>query len=59
MILNCFVCVGSPEDERFMVCCDRCDDWFHGECLNMSEEVMELYNNNPDLDFICPFCIAT
>jgi len=57
--LELFCLCRQPEDERFMVCCDRCDDWFHGECLNMSEEVMELYNNNPDLDFICPFCIAT
>ena len=57
--LELFCLCRQPEDERFMVCCDICDDKFHGEYLNISEEEMELFNDNPDLDFICPFCIAT
>jgi hypothetical protein len=48
----------QPENELFMVCCDRCDEWFHGDCINMSEEETEKYLNDPKLDFICPFCIA-
>ena len=57
--LELFCLCRQPEDERFMVCCDKCNDWFHGECLNMSEEEVETYKDNPDLEFICPLCIAT
>lgn len=49
----------EPEDERFMVCCDECDEWYHGECLDLSEQETETYKNDPDVDFICPFCIVT
>ena len=21
----------QPEDGRFMICCDQCDKWYHGE----------------------------
>lgn len=52
------ICRGV-EDERFMICCDKCQDWFHGECINMSENEMQAYEFDPDLEFICPFCIVT
>ena len=57
--LELFCLCRQSEDERFMVCCDKCDDWFHGECLNMSEEEMAAYKGKPDLEFICPLCVAT
>ncbi|KAI8357789.1 hypothetical protein BD560DRAFT_197126 [Blakeslea trispora] len=31
---------------RFMIACDRCDDWFHGECIGIKEtesEFIDLY----------------
>lgn len=34
--LELFCLCRQPEDERFMVCCDKWEDWFHQECLNMS-----------------------
>ena len=46
----------QPENELFMVCCDTCDEWFHGDCIQMSEEGIEKYLNDPTLEFICPFC---
>ncbi|EDO38102.1 predicted protein [Nematostella vectensis] len=56
--LKFFLLGRQPEDERFMVCCDNCDEWYHGECLGMSTEDIEMYKN-PEQDFICPFCIIT
>jgi hypothetical protein len=29
-----------------MIACDRCDDWFHGECIGINEkesEFVDLY----------------
>ncbi|KAJ2965561.1 hypothetical protein NQ176_g10556 [Zarea fungicola] len=34
------LCQG-PDDHRWMICCEGCDDWFHGECINLSKEVGE------------------
>ncbi|XP_047145708.1 PHD finger protein 3 isoform X1 [Hydra vulgaris] len=25
-----------PHGNRFMICCDLCEDWFHGECVGIS-----------------------
>ncbi|CAB3988493.1 Chromatin modification-related YNG2 [Paramuricea clavata] len=41
----------SPDDERFMVCCDGCDNWFHGECVNITEEEAELLP-----EYFCCYC---
>lgn len=45
------LCQG-PDDHRWMICCEGCDDWFHGECINLSKEVGE----NLIEKFICPRC---
>lgn len=40
------VCRQSYDATRFMIACDRCDDWFHGECININEkesEFIDLY----------------
>lgn len=29
---------GGPSDGRFMLCCSKCDSWFHGACINVTEE---------------------
>lgn len=46
----------QPENGRLMICCDECDEWFHADCIDLSEKDKETYKNNPDIDFICPFC---
>ncbi|KAF7732074.1 hypothetical protein EC973_006329 [Apophysomyces ossiformis] len=36
----------KPYDARFMIACDRCNQWFHGECVGISEaegEFIDLY----------------
>ncbi|OAA60652.1 Zinc finger, FYVE/PHD-type [Cordyceps fumosorosea ARSEF 2679] len=45
------LCQG-PDDHRWMICCEGCDDWFHGECIDLSKEVGE----NLIEKFICPRC---
>jgi hypothetical protein len=29
---------GGPSDGRFMLCCNKCNSWFHGACINVTEE---------------------
>ena len=49
----------QPEDGQFMICCDSCDKWFHGDCIAMSEEEAEKYMSDLELKFICPLCVVT
>ena len=51
------VCRGY-EDGRFMICCDSCDEWYHGECIGIDETERKKYLET-DILFICPFCQAT
>ena len=40
----------------FMICCDKCSDWFHGRCVKITRSMArELIDNG--LDFICPKCV--
>lgn len=42
---------GQPHaDGRFMVRCDRCHDWFHGECVGFDEDA------DTDVEFACARC---
>ncbi|KAG2186650.1 hypothetical protein INT44_002874 [Umbelopsis vinacea] len=45
------ICRKPYDKPRFMIACDECDQWFHGECVGMSERdggLIELY--------YCPGC---
>ncbi|KAI7898803.1 uncharacterized protein BX663DRAFT_523535 [Cokeromyces recurvatus] len=40
------ICRQPYDARRFMIACDRCDDWFHGECMGINEkesEFIDLY----------------
>ncbi|CAL8092895.1 unnamed protein product [Orchesella dallaii] len=48
----------QPHNNRFMICCDRCEDWFHGKCVNVTKsqgKAMELKN----IPWHCPDCKKT
>ena len=44
---------GRVEDGSFMVGCDNCDNWYHGECVGVSKEDANSLENYP-----CPNCTA-
>ncbi|EAU93019.2 hypothetical protein CC1G_06739 [Coprinopsis cinerea okayama7 len=46
------VCKTKYDQERAMIACDRCDDWYHMQCVNMPELVADLVDQ-----FFCPPCI--
>lgn len=47
------ICRG-PDDHRWMICCERCEDWFHGECVHISKDIGESLIEK----FICPNCTS-
>ncbi|KAJ3576668.1 hypothetical protein NP233_g296 [Leucocoprinus birnbaumii] len=46
------VCKTKYDEERVMIACDRCDEWYHMACVNMPENEAELIDQ-----FFCPPCI--
>uniref|UniRef100_A0A8C9KM29 TFIIS central domain-containing protein n=1 Tax=Panthera tigris altaica TaxID=74533 RepID=A0A8C9KM29_PANTA len=54
--LSCFpVLIPLLYNFRFMICCDRCEEWFHGDCVGISEARGRLLERNGE-DYICPHC---
>lgn len=45
------ICRG-PDDHRWMICCEKCEDWFHGECIKLDKGIGESLIEK----FICPNC---
>ncbi len=44
---------GGPSDGRFMLCCDRCSKWYHGQCLSISKD-----NVDEEAEWKCPECMG-
>jgi len=42
----------GPDDHRWMISCDVCEDWFHGECVSLDKEIGEKLVER----FVCPNC---
>lgn len=42
----------GPDDHRWMISCDVCEDWFHGECVDLNKEIGEKLVER----FVCPNC---
>jgi len=49
---NLYCLCKKPDNHKWMIGCDGgCDDWFHGDCVNMKQADEELVDK-----FICPMC---
>lgn len=46
----------EPHNNRFMICCDKCEDWFHGTCVGVTR-AMGRQLEAKGLEWICPNCV--
>ncbi|KAK7418632.1 hypothetical protein QQX98_003821 [Neonectria punicea] len=44
----------GPDDHRWMIFCENCEDWFHGECIHLNKDIGESLIEK----FICPNCTS-
>ncbi|PSR94027.1 hypothetical protein BD289DRAFT_163937 [Coniella lustricola] len=45
------ICRG-PDDHRWMISCDVCEDWFHGQCVGVEKTIGEALI----VRYVCPAC---
>lgn len=45
----------KPYNNRFMLCCDKCDQWFHGSCVGVTRRQGKNIEREK-LDWCCPNC---
>lgn len=46
----------QPHNNRFMICCDSCEDWFHGKCVNVTK-AMGQEMEEKGIEWRCPSCV--
>lgn len=45
------ICRKPYDETQFYICCDKCQDWFHGRCVG----ILQCEAENID-EYICPNC---
>lgn len=45
----------QPHNNRFMIACDKCEDWFHGKCVNVTKALGKEYELMGK-QWLCPTC---
>ncbi|KAK9888802.1 hypothetical protein WA026_001025 [Henosepilachna vigintioctopunctata] len=45
----------QPHNNRFMICCDTCEEWYHGKCVNITK-TMGQQMEEEGREWICLFC---
>ncbi len=48
------ICRGFYDPELWMICCDECEVWFHGKCLNMKKSMSDSIAS-----YVCANCEAS
>lgn len=48
------VCQQLYDPERMMIACDRCDNWYHNDCVGIDDDDVEIVDQ-----FICPNCASS
>ncbi|KAI0374210.1 hypothetical protein BV20DRAFT_936099 [Pilatotrama ljubarskyi] len=46
------ICKTKYDEDKVMIACDRCDEWYHTRCLKMNDLEVDLIDQ-----FVCPPCI--
>ncbi|XP_035794451.1 death-inducer obliterator 1-like [Anopheles albimanus] len=46
----------QPHNNRFMICCDSCEDWFHGKCVNITKAMGQQMEHD-GIEWTCPNCL--
>ena len=41
----------------FMICCDQCEEWYHGDCVGISVGQGKRMEREGK-EYICPVCVA-
>lgn len=47
----------QPHNNRFMIACDKCENWFHGKCVNVTKALGKQYELMGK-EWRCPNCKA-
>ena len=42
----------KPDNGDFMICCDVCEEWFHGKCVGISKKQSKVIKK-----YSCPKCV--
>ncbi|KAG1687147.1 Nucleosome-remodeling factor subunit BPTF [Nymphon striatum] len=45
------LCKQPYDDSQFYICCDRCQDWFHGRCVGVLQSEADSIE-----EYVCPTC---
>lgn len=45
------LCKQPYDESQFYICCDKCQDWFHGRCVGILQSEAEYID-----EYICPNC---
>lgn len=45
----------TPHNNRFMICCDLCEEWYHGKCVNVTK-AMGQNMEQEGREWICLYC---
>lgn len=41
---------------RFMICCDQCEEWYHGSCVGISVSQGKRMEREGK-EYTCPICV--
>ncbi|XP_029291765.1 death-inducer obliterator 1 [Cottoperca gobio] len=53
---NALYCIcRQKQDKRFMICCDSCQEWFHGDCVGISATQGRKMERKGQ-EYMCPPC---
>ncbi|GJQ67593.1 hypothetical protein Trydic_g8399 [Trypoxylus dichotomus] len=45
----------QPHNNRFMICCDTCEEWYHGKCVNVTKAMGQMMEQDGK-EWICLYC---